>query len=134
MKNEYPYDVRLSVQRAAKALRQTFKEATKAGMHPDEFWYWLGNAVEPKRQIRPRCVSAAGPGIQRRTSKARADRTNSLYPRNQEIRMIVERSLELGEAHKAIYARIKKQKGIGERQVRKICRAELQAHRRKTLE
>jgi hypothetical protein len=113
--------------KAAQAIRKYFTTATAAGMHPDEFWYQLGNEVAPGKKMRPRLVSLADYGKKTRARKARRARQSQLFDRNQKICALFETSVKQGESLRSIYQRIKKLYGVGERRARDICAGERKA-------
>jgi len=106
---------------AAEGLRKHFKTAKRLGMDPDEFWYWLGKAIEPRRELRPRCVSAIAERQRRSAEHARWVRQNQNSPRNQEIQAMFETSRQQGEPKKSIYRRMQERFELTERQLRDIC-------------
>lgn len=113
--------------KAAQAIRKYFMTATAAGMHPDEFWYLLGDEVAPGKKMRPRLVSLADYGKKKRARKGRRARQSQLFDRNQKIRALFETSAKQGESLKSIYLRIKNIYRIGERRARDICAGERKA-------
>jgi hypothetical protein len=132
MKEPYPPKARQTVKQAAKVLRKYFKAATDLGMHPDEFWHWLGHEIEPKRPMRPKCVSQAAAGKRRRAEIARQERQNKKVERNRHICLTIEKSLSQGEPLKSIYRRVAKIYGLQERQLRDISKPAREGFRKKS--
>jgi hypothetical protein len=121
-----------AVERAAQAVRKHFDAAAAAGMHSDEFWYWLGQEIEPQRKMRPRNVSLANYGKKSRASTSRRLRQIKLFPRNQEILAIFEVSAKEGEPFMSIYKRLMERYRLGQTQVRKICEGVRKALKKKS--
>jgi hypothetical protein len=131
MKDEYPPKAVQAVEQAAKAIKKHFKAATDLGMHPDEFWFLLGQEIQPGRTMRPRSVSRAASGKKRRAAKGRRARQDKNFQRNQNIRAMFALSLKEGEPLKSIYRRAQKLYRRKERQLRNIVRHEIAAFRNK---
>lgn len=121
-----------AVERASIAVRKHFEVATAAGMHPDEFWYWLGSYIEPERIMRPRNVSLANFGKKQRAAKGLRANKEKKFPRDERIRAMFEVTAEEGKPFKAIYKLIKKHCGVSERRARDICKHERKAFRAKS--